>query len=171
MENFSWQAEALSFISGHYKTGESLPAELLEKLLSAKNFQSAMMMIRQLEFGLFDFRLHTEFDPAMENQIQTTIENVRREVAVVEPPAEYAFQHGFSHIFGGGYAAGYYSYKWAEVLSADAFGQFLEDGIFNRQTGEKFLSTVLEKGGSVDAPEAYGTNIAAIRAAAEGVLT
>lgn len=155
MENFCWQAEALAFISGHYETGEPLSEDLLEKLLRAKNFQAAMMMVRQLEFGLFDFRLHTGFDPDIENQVQETIEKVREEVAVVQPPAEYAFQHGFSHIFGGGYAAGYYSYKWAEVLSADAFSKFLEDGIFNRQTGEKFLSTVLEKGGSEDAMDLF----------------
>ncbi|MDA0272232.1 MAG: M3 family metallopeptidase, partial [Proteobacteria bacterium] len=146
MENFCWQAESLSFISGHYQTGESLPEDMLDKLLKAKNYNAAMMMVRQLEFGLFDFRLHAGFDPDEENQVQRILDQVRQEVAVILPPAEYAFQHGFSHIFGGGYAAGYYSYKWAEVLSADAFAKFLEDGIFNRQTGDKFLSTILEKG-------------------------
>lgn len=155
MENFCWQAESLSFISGHYQTGEPLPPAMLDKLLAAKNFQSAMMMVRQLEFGLFDFRLHASFDPDQDNQVQETLDNVRDDVAVVKPPAEYAFQHGFSHIFGGGYAAGYYSYKWAEVLSADAFGKFIEDGIFNRQTGEEFLSTILEKGGSEDALDLF----------------
>ena len=155
MENFCWQAESLAFISGHYQTGEPLPPEMLAKLLSAKNFQAAMMMVRQLEFGLFDFRLHVDYDPERDNQVQETLDNVRDEVAVVKPPAEYAFQHGFSHIFGGGYAAGYYSYKWAEVLSADAFGKFIEDGIFNRQTGEEFLSTILEKGGSEDALDLF----------------
>ena len=155
MENFCWQAEALAFISGHYQTGEVLPEELRVKLLSAKNFQAAMMMVRQLEFGLFDFRLHTDFDPMVENIVQEQIEAVRAEVAVIKPPKEYAFQHGFSHIFGGGYAAGYYSYKWAEVLSADVFSKFLEDGIFNRQTGEKFLASVLEKGGSEDAMDLF----------------
>ena len=155
MENFCWQAESLSFISGHYQTGEPLPEDLLKNLLLAKNFQAAMMMIRQLEFSLFDFRLHVNFDPDSENQIQEILDRVREEVAVVSPPAEYAFQHGFSHIFGGGYAAGYYSYKWAEVLSADAFAKFLEDGIFNRQTGEKFLSTILEKGGSEEAMDLF----------------
>lgn len=155
MENFCWQAESLSFISGHYQTGEPLPEDLLKNLLLAKNFQAAMMMIRQLEFSLFDFRLHVNFDPDSENQIQEILDRVREEVAVVSPPAEYAFQHGFSHIFGGGYAAGYYSYKWAEVLSADAFAKFLEDGIFNRQTGEKFLCTILEKGGSEEAMDLF----------------
>ena len=128
---------------------------MLAKQLSAKNFQAAMMMVRQLEFGLFDFRLHVNYDPERDNQVQETLDNVRNDVAVVKPPAEYAFQHGFSHIFGGGYAAGYYSYKWAEVLSADAFGKFIEDGIFNRQTGEEFLSTILEKGGSEDALDLF----------------
>lgn len=155
MENFCWQAESLTLISGHYQSGEPLPQDMLDKLLSARNFNAAMMMVRQLEFALFDFRRHVEFDPESSNQIQEIIDQVRKEVAVVNPPAEYAFQHGFSHIFGGGYAAGYYSYKWAEVLSADAFSKFLEDGIFNRQTGEKFLATILEKGGSEDAMDLF----------------
>tara|TARA_Y100001934_G_scaffold182863_1_gene216201 strand:+ start:29 stop:478 length:450 start_codon:yes stop_codon:yes gene_type:complete len=128
---------------------------MLERLLSAKNFQAAMMMVRQLEFGLFDFKLHTEFDPSEDDIIQREIESAREAVAVVKPPDEYAFQHSFSHIFGGGYAAGYYSYKWAEVLSADAFAKFLEDGIFNRQTGEKFLASILGKGGSKDAMDLF----------------
>ncbi len=151
MENFCWQAESLSFISGHYQTEEPLPKEMLNKLLAAKNFNAAMMMARQLEFGLFDFRLHAEFDPETPDQIDQIIQSVRDQVAVVKPPADYAFQHGFAHIFSGGYAAGYYSYKWAEVLSADAFSKFIEDGIFNRQTGDRFLSTILEKGGSEEA--------------------
>jgi oligopeptidase A len=155
MENFCWQAESLSFISGHYQTGEPLPDDMLGKLLKAKNFQAAMMMVRQLEFGLFDFRLHAEFDPEEPDQVQRVLDEVRADVAVIEPPVEYSFQHGFAHIFGGGYAAGYYSYKWAEVLSADAFSKFLEDGIFNRQTGDKFLSTILEKGGSEDAMDLF----------------
>ncbi len=155
MENFCWQGESLSFVSGHYETGAPLPEDMLGKLLKAKNYNGAMMMVRQLEFGLFDFRLHLGFDPNEENQVQRILDQVRQEVAVIQPPAEYAFQHGFSHIFGGGYAAGYYSYKWAEVLSADAFAKFLEDGIFNRQTGEKFLSTILEKGGSEDAMDLF----------------
>ena len=155
MENFCWQAESLLFISGHYETGDPLPGDMLDKLLRAKNYNAAMMMVRQLEFGLFDFRLHVEFDPDDQKQVQHILDQVRQDVAVVLPPAEYAFQHGFSHIFGGGYAAGYYSYKWAEVLSADAFAKFLEDGIFNRQTGEKFLATILEKGGSEDAMDLF----------------
>ena len=155
MENFCWQQESLALISGHYQTAELLPESMLQKLLNARNFQAAMMMVRQVEFALFDFRLHLMFDPDQKDQVQSTIEAVREEVAVVQQPKEHAFQHGFSHIFGGGYAAGYYSYKWAEVLSADAFAKFLEDGIFNRQTGEKFLSTVLERGGAEDAMDLF----------------
>ncbi len=155
MENWCWQREALQFISGHYKTGEPLPDELLDKMLRAKNFHSAMMMLRQLEFALFDFRLHVEFDEGKENQIQEILDSVREQVTVVPVSPFNRFQHAFSHIFGGGYAAGYYSYKWAEVLSADAFAKFVEDGIFNRQTGEKFLATILEQGGSEDAMDLF----------------
>jgi len=160
MENWCWAKEALQFISGHYQTGEPLPDELLEKMLNAKNFQSAMMMVRQLEFAVFDFRLHIEFqekefDEGEANQIQQILDEVRENVAVIPASSYNRFQHAFAHIFGGGYAAGYYSYKWAEVLSADAFGKFSEDGIFNRQTGEKFLSTFLEQGGSRDAMELF----------------
>ena len=154
MENWCWEAEALEFISGHYETGESLPAEMLDKLLAAKTYQAGMQTVRQLEFALFDFRLHVEFDGS-ENQAQKILDEVRQEVAVIAAPETNRFQNGFSHIFGGGYAAGYYSYKWAEVLSADAFARFKEDGIFNRQTGEKFLETVLENGGSVDAMDLF----------------
>ncbi|MDG1909202.1 MAG: oligopeptidase A [Pseudomonadales bacterium] len=150
MENWCWQREALGFISGHYESGEVLPEEMLAKMLAGKNFQSAMSMVRQLEFSLFDFRLHAEFDPSVPNQIQAVLDSVRRKLSVVPAPEFNRFQHGFGHIFGGGYAAGYYSYKWAEVLSADAFSRFEQDGIFNRQTGEQFLVSVLEQGGSID---------------------
>jgi oligopeptidase A len=159
MENWCWAREALQFISGHYQTGEPLPDELLDKMLNARNFQSAMMMVRQVEFALFDFRLHIEFEDEVkgsgDDQIQRILNDVREKVAVVPAAACNRFQHAFSHIFGGGYAAGYYSYKWAEVLSADAFAKFSEDGIFNRQTGEKFLSSLLEQGGSRDAMELF----------------
>ncbi|WP_421196561.1 oligopeptidase A, partial [Aeromonas jandaei] len=117
LENWCWESEALAFISGHYETGEPLPADLLEKMLTARNFQAAMQMLRQLEFALFDFRLHQEFDPAKPDQIPALLGEVRSQVAVMTPPAFNRFQHSFSHIFAGGYAAGYYSYKWAEVLS------------------------------------------------------
>ena len=155
LENFCWQKESLSFISRHYKTKEPIPEDLLNKLLQGKNHNSAMMMARQLEYGLFDFRLHLEFDPSVENQVQKLLDEVRKKVAVVNPPVGYAFQNGFSHIFGGSYAAGYYSYKWAEVLSADVFAKFLEDGLFNQKTGQKFMSTFLEKGGSEDAMDLF----------------
>jgi oligopeptidase A len=150
MENWCWEAEALAFISGHHETGEPLPTALLDKVMAAKNFQSAMMMVRQVEFSLFDFRLRCEFDPQQEQQIQRVLDEVRAQVAVIQAAPFNRFQHGFGHIFGGGYAAGYYSYKWAEVLSADAFSRFKADGIFNRQTGERFLSSILEQGGSED---------------------
>jgi len=150
LENWCWEAEALAFISGHYETGEPLPEEMLNQLLAAKNFQSAMMMVRQLEFSLFDFQLHQQYDPAKGARVQETLDQVRERVAVLIPPAFNRFQHSFSHIFAGGYAAGYYSYKWAEVLSADAFARFEDEGIFNPQTGQSFLSNILQRGGEVE---------------------
>ncbi|WP_321149860.1 oligopeptidase A [Aeromonas jandaei] len=155
LENWCWESEALAFISGHYETGEPLPADLLEKMLTARNFQAAMQMLRQLEFALFDFRLHQEFDPAKPEQIPALLDEVRSQVAVMTPPAFNRFQHSFSHIFAGGYAAGYYSYKWAEVLSADAFSRFEEEGIFNPATGQSFLQNILEKGGSKEPMELF----------------
>lgn len=155
LENWCWESEALAFISGHHETGEPLPADLLEKMLTARNFQAAMQMLRQLEFALFDFRLHQEFDPANPDQIPTLLAEVRSQVAVMTPPAFNRFQHSFSHIFAGGYAAGYYSYKWAEVLSADAYSRFEEEGIFNPATGQSFLKNILEKGGSKEPMELF----------------
>ncbi|WP_429060225.1 oligopeptidase A [Aeromonas veronii] len=155
LENWCWESEALAFISGHYETGEPLPADLLEKMLTARNFQAAMQMLRQLEFALFDFRLHQEFDPTNPAQLPALLDEVRSQVAVMTPPAFNRFQHSFSHIFAGGYAAGYYSYKWAEVLSADAFSRFEEEGIFNPATGQSFLKNVLEKGGSKEPMELF----------------
>ncbi len=146
MENWCWEKEALALISGHYETGEPLPDEMLEKMLAAKNFQSAMMLVRQLEFSMFDFKMHHGWKDGMD--IQKVLDEVRSQVSVVVPPAFNRFQNGFSHIFAGGYSAGYYSYLWAEVLSADAFSKFEEDGIFNRETGEQFLHEILERGGS-----------------------
>ncbi len=148
MENFCWEKEALAEISGHYQTGEALPEDKLNKLLAARNFQSAMMMVRQLEFSLFDFRLHKDYKQGVD--VQAVLKGVREQVAVVLPPAFNRFQNSFSHIFAGGYAAGYYSYKWAEVLSADAFSRFEEEGIFNEKTGQSFLNEILAKGGSAD---------------------
>jgi oligopeptidase A len=150
MENWAWEKEGLSLIAEHYKSHEALPEELYQKLIAAKNFQSAMQMVRQLEFSLFDFRIHLEFNPNKKNQIQQILDEVRANIAVVPIPTFNRFQHSFAHIFSGGYAAGYYSYKWAEVLSADAFSKFEEEGIFNPNTGRQFLHTILEQGGSKD---------------------
>jgi oligopeptidase A len=158
LENWCWQPEALAFISGHYETGEPLPQAMLDKMLAAKNFQSAMQMLRQLEFSIFDFTMHESFDPLAENNsqhIQHVLDSVRKQYAVVKAPSFNRFQHGFSHIFGGGYSAGYYSYKWAEVLSADAFGLFEEQGIFNAATGQAFLTNILEKGGSEEPSQLF----------------
>ena len=155
MENWCWEREALDLISGHYQTGEKLPDDLFDKMIAARNFQSAMMMLRQLEFSLFDFRLHLEFDPNEANQVEKILEQVRDEVTVVKPPKFNRFAHSFAHIFAGGYAAGYYSYKWAEVLSADAFSKFEEKGIFDRQTGLEFLEAILEQGGSREPMELF----------------
>ncbi|RJG42678.1 oligopeptidase A [Motilimonas pumila] len=148
LENWCWEPEALAFISGHYETGEPLPQDMLDKMLAAKNYHSALMMVRQLEFSLFDFKLHLEYDAEAKTNPQQVLDAVRAEVAVAIPPAYNRFQNGFSHIFAGGYAAGYYSYKWAEVLSADAFSRFEEEGIFNPQVGADFMTNILEKGGS-----------------------
>lgn len=155
MENFCWQKEALDLFAQHYKTGETLPDELYRKMIDAKNFQSAMHMLRQIEFSLFDMMLHqqTEIDSAQ--QIQNILDDVRQQVAVVIPPAFNKFQNSFAHIFSGGYAAGYYSYKWAEVLSADAFSAFENNGIFNPDTGTKFLECILQQGGSRPAKESF----------------
>ncbi|WP_127019582.1 oligopeptidase A [Rheinheimera mangrovi] len=155
LENWCWQPEALALISGHYQTGEALPQDMLDKMLAAKNFQSALFLVRQLEFALFDFRLHAEYDPALGGRVQHILDDVRQQVSVIMPPRFNRFQHGFSHIFAGGYGAGYYSYLWAEVLSADAFGRFEEEGIFNAAVGQDFLHCILEKGGSAEPMELF----------------
>ncbi|NNJ93875.1 MAG: oligopeptidase A [Halobacteria archaeon] len=155
MENWCWERKALDLVSGHVKTGEQIPDELYQRMRKAKNFQSAMQMVRQLEFALFDFHLHRDYDPDRGARIHETLEAVREQVAVIRPPAINRFENGFSHIFGGGYAAGYYSYKWAEVLSADAFSAFEETGIFNRETGDRFLHSILEQGGSREPMELF----------------
>ncbi|MCC4263442.1 oligopeptidase A [Oceanimonas baumannii] len=155
LENWCWQPEALAFISGHYESGEPLPADLLERMLAARNYHSALMMLRQLEFALFDFRLHMDNQAARPGRVQQVLNEVRGQVAVMTPPAFNRFQHGFSHIFAGGYAAGYYSYKWAEVLSSDAFARFEEEGVFSAKTGRDFLHAVLEQGGSKEPMELF----------------
>ncbi len=155
LENWCWQEEALAFISGHYQTCEPLPKAMLDKMLAAKNFQSAMFILRQLEFGLFDFTLHTTYDPEVGPKVLETLAEVKKKVAVLPGLEWNRFSHSFSHIFAGGYSAGYYSYLWAEVLSADAFSRFEEEGIFNRETGQSFLNNILEMGGSEEPMELF----------------
>lgn len=154
MENFAWDWTVIENLTSHVQTGEKLPRSLYDKMLAAKNFQSAMAMVRQLEFGLFDMLLHTEFDPAKDS-IQGLLLQVRKEVAVTHQPDYNRFPNSFSHIFAGGYAAGYYSYKWAEVLSSDAFSLFEETGVLNPQTGKKWLDEVLSVGSSRPAMDSF----------------
>jgi len=155
MENFCWEREALDLFAAHVETGDLIPDELYRRMCAAKNFQSGMQMVRQLEFSLFDFRVHREYDPTRGGRIYPILEEVRDEVAVLRPPAWGRFANAFSHIFAGGYAAGYYSYKWAEVLSADAFSLFEENGVFDQATGQSFLRNILEQGGSKDAMDLF----------------
>lgn len=146
MENWCWEPEGLALISGHYESGEPLPQDLLDKMLAAKNFQSGLMMVRQIEFSLFDFELHATHGDG--RSVLDVLEGIRQEVSVLRPPAYNRFPNSFAHIFAGGYAAGYYSYKWAEVLSADAFSKFEEEGVFNSATGQAFREAILARGGS-----------------------
>ena len=146
MENWCWDPEGLALISGHYQTGERLPQEKLQQMLAAKNFQSGLMMVRQLEFSLFDFELHATHGDG--RSVLEVLESIRDEVSVLRPPAYNRFPNSFAHIFAGGYAAGYYSYKWAEVLSSDAFSRFEEEGVFNSETGRAFREAILARGGS-----------------------
>lgn len=155
MENWCWEREALDLFAKHYQSGDKIPADLFEKMWAAKNFQSGMQMVRQLEFALFDFQLHLEPRAPSADFIQDQLNQVRKRVAVIFPPEFNRFQNSFSHIFAGGYAAGYYSYKWAEVLSADAFSKFEEQGIFNTATGQEFLHSILEQGGSREPLELF----------------
>lgn len=153
MENFCWEWEVLQQLTAHADTGAPLPRTLFDKMTAAKNFQSGLQTLRQIEFALFDMRLHAE--PGAETQIQDLLDAVRAEVAVIRPPAFNRFQHSFSHIFAGGYSAGYYSYKWAELLSADAWSAFEEEGVFNPATGQRFLHSILEAGGARDAMDSF----------------
>ena len=146
MENWCWEPDGLALISGHYETGDPLPQDLLDKMLAAKNFQSGLMMVRQIEFSLFDFELHATHGDG--RSVLEVLEGIRQEVSVLRPPAYNRFPNSFAHIFAGGYAAGYYSYKWAEVLSADAFSKFEEEGVFNSATGQAFREAILARGGS-----------------------
>ncbi len=177
MENFAWREEVLPLISGHVDSGEPLPQAQLQRLLGSRTFQAGMQTVRQLEFALFDLRIHSEIGtnppstsgPAAEDAspqpspdtsrtvaaIMHILDEVRAQVAVVQAPAFNRFPHSFQHIFSGGYAAGYYSYKWAEVLAADAFSAFEESGIFDHDVAHRFLSSILEQGGSRDALDAF----------------
>ena len=155
MENWCWERQALDVIARHYETDAPLPEVLYKKMIAARNFQSAMQMVRQIEFSLFDMRLHSDYDPHGAKSIQQLIGEIRQEVSAVIPPAFNRFPNSFSHIFAGGYAAGYYSYKWAEVLSADAFSKFEEHGVFDRATGEQFLHNILEQGGAYEPMELF----------------
>lgn len=151
MENWAWDAEGIALISSHVETGAPLPKEKLDALLAVKNFQSGLQTLRQIEFALFDLLIHAH-TPALDYEgILTTLNSVRNDIAILQTPDYNRFANGFSHIFAGGYAAGYYSYKWAELLSADAFSKFEEDGIFNPITGKAFRETILSVGGSFPA--------------------
>jgi oligopeptidase A len=153
LENFAYDAKVLQRFAKHYQTGEALPIEMIEKLNSAKNFQSAMGMLRQIEFALFDMEIHLKkYDAA---GVHRVLEAVRKRVSVLKVPPYNRFQWGFSHIFAGGYSAGYYSYKWAEVLSADAFFQFVDQGIFSENIAGSYLREILEAGGSRNAMDSF----------------
>jgi oligopeptidase A len=155
METFAWDPLVVGLISGHHRTGESLPEATLKNLWESRNFQSAMQMVRQLEFALFDLRIHAEYDPDRGGRIREILDEVRALTAVVRQPAWNRFANNFGHIFGGGYAAGYYSYKWAEVLAADAYAAFEEKGLFDPELAGRFRREVLEVGGARDIGEAY----------------
>lgn len=154
-ENWCWQEEALELISSHIHTERPIEKALLGKLNRAKNFQAGMMLIRQLEFALFDFKLHYEYQPHQGPQVAKCLQSVRDRVSVIQAPSFNRFQHSFSHIFSGGYAAGYYSYLWAEVLASDAFSRFEEEGVMNQATGRSFLHHILEQGGSEEPAELF----------------
>ena len=155
MENFAWCYDVLKTSSAHVESGDPLPKDLFDKLDSSRHFGEALSMLRQIEFALFDFRLHAGFEPGSGGRVLETLQQVRDEVAVIQHPAYNRLPHSFSHIFAGGYAAGYYSYKWAEVLAADAFSAFEESGIFDAETAARFREEILEVGGSRDFMEAY----------------
>jgi oligopeptidase A len=160
MENFAWNREVLDGFARHWKTGERLPDALYERMLAARHFQAGLFLVRQLEFGLFDFLLHRDYDPRRGARTMEILESVREEVAVLHPPAWQRFPHAFTHIFSGGYAAGYYSYLWAELLSADAFGAFEERGeggasAVDPGLGARFRGEVLGVGASRPALESF----------------
>ena len=154
-ENFAWTREALALVSGHYESGAPLPEALYQKMQGARHFHTGLFLLRQLEFALFDFRLHMQDGGADPDYVQRILEETRREVSVLPVPEWNRFAHSFSHIFAGGYAAGYYSYLWAEVLAADAYGAFEEAGVFDGATGRRFMASILEQGGSREAMDLF----------------
>jgi oligopeptidase A len=155
MENFCWEWDVVEPMTRHIDTGKRLPRELFDKMLAAKNFQSGLQTVRQLEFALFDLHLHYDFDPDATTTPLELLQRVREQVAVLFPPPYNRFPNNFSHIFAGGYAAGYYSYKWAEVLSADAYSLFEEHGVLDPKTGKRFWNEILGVGGSRPAIESF----------------
>ena len=155
MENFAWSYEVLRGCSAHAETGDPLPEDLFRRLEESRHTGAALAMMRQIEFALFDFRLHAEYESGATGSAVNILKEVRDEVALIKSPGYNRFQNSFSHIFAGGYAAGYYSYKWAEVLAADAFGAFEENGIFDAETARRFRHEILEVGGSRDIMQAY----------------
>lgn len=155
LEFWCWEKEVIDLISSHEQTKETLPDALFNKMIAAKNFQSGMQMLRQLEFSLFDFCMHLTYDPMKGPQVQSVLDDVRRKVSVIKTPVFNRFQHSFSHVFAGGYAAGYYGYKWADVLSSDAFAKFEEKGIFDHESGQSFLKNILEQGGVYEPMDLY----------------
>jgi len=160
MENFCWEWDVLQQLTAHAETGEPLPRALYDKMIAAKNFQSGLQMLRQVEFSLFDMLIHHEYEAGGQQTVQQLLDSVRDRVAVIRPPEFNRFQHSFSHIFAGGYAAGYYSYKWAEVLSADAYSAFEEaaagsGNVISLETGRRFQQEILAVGGSRPAIESF----------------
>jgi oligopeptidase A len=155
LENFAWSRAVLDLFARHWRSGAPLPGELFERLSATRHFHAGLHLVRQLEFALFDFRLHREYDPARGARVAELLEDIREQVAVVQPPSWQRFAHSFGHIFAGGYAAGYYSYLWAEVLSADAFERFAEAGVLDAGTGAAFRRSVLAVGGSRPALQSF----------------
>jgi oligopeptidase A len=159
MENFCWEWDVLRHMTRHVESGAAIPRELFDKMIKAKNFHSGLGMLRQIEFSVFDMRLHSDFDPAAGRSALDLLAEVRERVAVLKPPPYNRFPNNFSHIFAGGYAAGYYSYKWAEVLSADAYSSFEEmrdsKGVLDADTGKRFRDEILGVGGSRPAAESF----------------
>jgi oligopeptidase A len=155
MENYAWDPQVLRQLAAHYETGEPLPEEKIQQLMRTRSFQAGLATLRQVEFALFDFRLHAEYDPTRGGRVPQILGEVRKEVAVIRIPEWNRYPNNFGHIFAGGYAAGYYSYKWAEVLAADAFTAFKETGVFNADTAKRFVDSILSRGGSRDALEAF----------------